>query len=192
MIGKRGVRRRHSIPLAQRPKEALGPGDARDGQDSRTGRRRRFAFTEWPKRSESCLHPERRRRSTRSRPERHHPQCRTPATRRRRARVEALAQTSGRRGSLCEIARRHQQDVDRAGQLQMLVAVVEDVHAATETSLRQPSRPGAIEETSTGVPRNARASICGSSPDRSTGSSTRSPSLTTTTPSADFRARSRG
>ena len=43
---------------------------------------------------------------------------------------------------------------------------------------------GGSAETMTGTPGSARASICGSSPDRETGSITPSGGLTTTTPSS--------
>ena len=66
----------------------------------------------------------------------------------------------------------------------MLKPVVEDAHRAPEALLGEAASEIAIRRDEHGVPGSARASICGSSPDRSTGSSTRSGSLTTTTPSS--------
>ncbi len=90
----------------------------------------------------------------------------------------------------CRSAGDHEQQVDVARQLQMLEPVVEQHARSRRSGARPRTRPDSDPRpTSTGTPGSARASICGSSPARATGSSTRSPSLTTTTPSASLPSR---
>ena len=95
-------------------------------------------------------------------------------------------------GRICsvEIGRRHQQQVDRPRQLQMLKPIVEEDAPCSRSGARRAGRRDSDRRRRAPARQEARAPASAARrPSRSTGSSTRSPSLTTTTPSARAAAR---